>query len=647
MIRTSKGSTASILMGAAALLVAGCSEDGAASVCDPGATQFCACPGGVEGAQACSDDGTRWEACDCGGADADADVDGDAGADTDVDGGADADVEVEADADADTGGETDADVDDDEGETTPVCGNGIVETGEQCDDGNTVQADGCHNDCLLPRCGDGVTDLGEECDSGADNSNTRPDACRTDCRLSYCGDGVMDTGEPCDDGNADNTDDCLVGCSVASCGDGYIRAGHEACDDGNADNTDACTTSCNSARCGDGFVQSGAEDCDSVPPRSCTTACSTTGTQACMSCRWEATCMPPAEICNGVDDDCDTAADEGFACVMGATTACTTTCGTTGSGTCTATCTLPTGAVCTPPAETCNALDDDCDGATDETFECVQDRAGVSCTTSCGSTGTGVCSSSCSLPPAGACAIPAETCNGRDDNCDGVTDAEPCGFGSIGLCVMGVRGCVSGAWGPCVGAVLPAAETCDSLDNDCDGATDEGLAGDSYETNETCARARSLPRADEGFATDPLIEVTAATLLHTDGSADVDWFTISANEASHLDCGLPWEVLPQCYFYLEIHLAPPLGMDRTPWRMCVHEGGCSVGTEHCTSAADWNPTAGAYVMILPWQGTCWLDDEWTFYVRVDATSAGVRSCRPYALRYRFYFSGGAGTAFCS
>jgi hypothetical protein len=205
----------------------------------------------------------------------------------------------------------------------------------------------------------------------------------------------------------------------------------------------------------------------------------------------------------------------------------------------------------------------------------------------------------------------------------------------------------TGAWGPCVGAVLPAAETCDSLDNDCDGATDEGLAGDSYETNETCARARSLPRADEGFATDPLIEVTAATLLHTDGSADVDWFTISANEASHLDCGLPWEVLPQCYFYLEIHLAPPLGMDRTPWRMCVHEGGCSVGTEHCTSAADWNPTAGAYVMILPWQGTCWLDDEWTFYVRVDATSAGVRSCRPYALRYRFYFSGGAGTAFCS
>lgn len=40
----------------------------------------------------------------------------------------------------------------------PVCGNGIVEPGEACDDGNRVDNDFCRNDCTLPRCGDGRLD---------------------------------------------------------------------------------------------------------------------------------------------------------------------------------------------------------------------------------------------------------------------------------------------------------------------------------------------------------------------------------------------------------------------------------------------------------------------------------------------------------
>jgi len=56
-------------------------------------------------------------------------------------------------------------------ETEPVCGNGIVEEGEQCDDGNTSDADACHSDCSLcpgttPGCGNGVLEQGEECDDG-------------------------------------------------------------------------------------------------------------------------------------------------------------------------------------------------------------------------------------------------------------------------------------------------------------------------------------------------------------------------------------------------------------------------------------------------------------------------------------------------
>jgi hypothetical protein len=53
-------------------------------------------------------------------------------------------------------------------------------------------------------------------------------------------------------------------------------------------------------------------------------------------------------------------------CTPGDPVTCTTTCGSTGTGACTGTCTPPIGAACTPPAETYNGRDDDCDGGIDE-----------------------------------------------------------------------------------------------------------------------------------------------------------------------------------------------------------------------------------------------------------------------------------------
>jgi hypothetical protein len=72
------------------------------------------------------------------------------------------------------------------------------------------------------------------------------------------------------------------------------------------------------------------------------------------------------EVCNGLDDDCDHRADQTFACAAGRAVACTTACGTLGTVRCTAECTVPTTATCTPPVESCNGLDDDCDGWVDE-----------------------------------------------------------------------------------------------------------------------------------------------------------------------------------------------------------------------------------------------------------------------------------------
>jgi len=35
----------------------------------------------------------------------------------------------------------------------PMCGNGVIDPGEQCDDGNAINGDACEADCTLPGCG--------------------------------------------------------------------------------------------------------------------------------------------------------------------------------------------------------------------------------------------------------------------------------------------------------------------------------------------------------------------------------------------------------------------------------------------------------------------------------------------------------------
>ena len=116
----------------------------------------------------------------------------------------------------------------------PICGNGEVEPGEECDDGpdnSDNLADACRSDCRSAECGDGVVDRDETCDEGSGNSDHEPDACRRNCLESRCGDGVLDTGEACDDGT-DNSDSaanaCRTTCEVAACGDGVLDRG-QAC----------------------------------------------------------------------------------------------------------------------------------------------------------------------------------------------------------------------------------------------------------------------------------------------------------------------------------------------------------------------------------------------------------------------------------
>lgn len=129
-----------------------------------------------------------------------------------------------------------------------VCGNNIVEPGEDCDDGNTNNKDGCSAVCLH----EGIS--------------------------SSCGNGTVDKFEDCDDGNQAGGDGCSASClnegSANTCGNGVNRRGKtepgEDCDDGNLVNGDGCSNICLNegsdskltiSVCGDGVVDPG-EDCD-------------------------------------------------------------------------------------------------------------------------------------------------------------------------------------------------------------------------------------------------------------------------------------------------------------------------------------------------------------------------------------------------
>ncbi|MDD3190708.1 MAG: DUF4215 domain-containing protein [Candidatus Pacebacteria bacterium] len=71
-----------------------------------------------------------------------------------------------------------------------ACGNGVVEIGESCDDGNTISGDGCSA------------------------------VCTTEGIHSICGNGVVESGEMCDDGNATNGDGCESNCVLTTYGGG-------------------------------------------------------------------------------------------------------------------------------------------------------------------------------------------------------------------------------------------------------------------------------------------------------------------------------------------------------------------------------------------------------------------------------------------
>ena len=214
-------------------------------------------------------------------------------------------------------------------------GDGVVDAGfEECDDGNTIDGDGCSQGtvdpgyacptpgkhCIAKECGDGIIAYGEECDDGNLISG---DGCSYRCRLEagylcktagkpceqgYCGDGIVQYGEECDEGAAASQacKNCIIqpgyqcptaggACKEHACGTGSITpdagyASYKTCDDGNTNAGDGCSAvcrietgyhcdengkNCTKGKCGDSFLDVG-EECDdgnTTPNDGCDPTC--------------------------------------------------------------------------------------------------------------------------------------------------------------------------------------------------------------------------------------------------------------------------------------------------------------------------------------------------------------------------------------
>ncbi|MEP7125925.1 MAG: putative metal-binding motif-containing protein, partial [Byssovorax sp.] len=188
---------------------------------------------------------------------------------------------------------------------------------------------------------------------------------------------------------------------------------------------------------------------------------------------------PTAETCDGLDNDCNGVVDNGNPSGGAA-------CSTGQLGVCSAGTTACTGGavLCNrnvnPTTETCDGLDNDCNGVVDN----GNPGSGAACSTG----NLGICAAGTTSCTAGAIACTqtntakAETCDGLDNDCNGVVDngnpggGVACSTGQSGICSAGTTACTAGSLA-CNRNQSPTTETCNGLDDDCNGVVDNGNPG--------------------------------------------------------------------------------------------------------------------------------------------------------------------------
>lgn len=175
---------------------------------------------------------------------------------------------------------------------TPVCGNQVIEAGEECDDGNIEDGDGCSAICQLENCDDGICGDAEDCD------NCPADCISGDVSGAVCGNDI------CEAEDGENCKNCPVDCNGIQTGK---KADRFCCGDGGGKEP----VSCSDSRC-----TSGGFLCTDVPASFISFCCGDDiceGNEDSFNCAIDCgSCIPThskekgSSKCNdGIDNDCD------------------------------------------------------------------------------------------------------------------------------------------------------------------------------------------------------------------------------------------------------------------------------------------------------------------------------------------------------
>ena len=296
-----------------------------------------------------------------------------------------------------------------------------------------------------------------------------------------------------------------------------------------------------------------------------------------------------AEVCNGIDDDCDAVIDaadpslsggltvyadadrDGYGDPSRPSTTCSATAGTVSNA---SDCDDTRTAVSPGATEVCNGIDDDCDASIDASDPSLSgglslyadadgdgfgdaSRPSTTCSPTAGLVSN---STDCDDTRVSVSPIAAEVCDSRDNDCDRLiddadpgrvggstfyTDADRDGYGgpSARTACVAPAGTVSGST-DCddgLAAVNPgAAEVCNALDDDCDGLYDEGydadadLIPDCEEINYT---VEILATGDDNWRG----YIDGSPTATYSGWSTVDTVTVTLNSGDHTFAAYAWD----------------------------------------------------------------------------------------------------------
>ncbi len=225
------------------------------------------------------------------------------------------------------------------------------------------------------------------------------------------------------------------------------------------------------------------------------------------------------------------------------------------------------------------------------------------------------CNATCQAPVAGTCI------GSTPGSCTNLNlGTQTCG---LGVCETTVPKCSNGVPVTCVpNSGAATTETCNGRDDNCDGDVDNNAAfGDVYEPNDSCAATRVLP----SVGSNQLRTVNTVTLYP---SGDADYYQIQAVETDS-SCSCCDIFCTDEDFRLTLTLTVPVGGGS--YALCSAASCAGVGGT-CTAVAAG--TSGSLAFQL--DGSCTSGtDSYAYFVRVSPSTSPGTTCVPYTLSYRF------------